>query len=88
MKTAELAEWIKQQRSRLIAHPLVGYETLQPPCAEPVAMAAIAATAHRWREPAEACCRCLLAAQQRNGGVSVRLDTDGPFWTTSLACIA
>ncbi len=85
---AERDKWIELQRRRLMAQPLAGYAVGESPSAEPVAMAALACIAQGWREPAEAACRRLLEAQQADGAVSVLLNTDGPYWTTSLACIA
>lgn len=88
MNSADWAGWIGQQRQRLSGQPLHGYQVPEPPMAEPVAMSALACTAHGWREPAESACRALRAAQQTTGSVAVRLDADGPHWTTSLACLA
>jgi hypothetical protein len=88
VNSADWAEWIVQQRQRLSGQPLHGYHASDLPMAEPVAVSALASTAYRWREPAEAACRALVAAQQSSGAVAVRLDADGPHWTTSLACLA
>ena len=83
-----MEDWVKQQTRRLIAHPIVGYANGESATAEPVAFAAITACAYQLKQPAEAACRRLLAAQNSDGSVSVRLDDDGPFWPTSLAAIA
>lgn len=83
-----LTQWIGQQRQRLATQGVVGYARGEPAAAEPVAIAALAACSHRLKDPAHRAVRCLLDAQNRDGSVSVHLNEDGPYWTTSLACIA
>ena len=83
-----LADWSDQQKTRLSADPLAGYANGEKAAAEPVAFSAITACAFGLKEPAEVACRRLLGAQQANGSVSVGLDDQGPFWTTSLAALA
>ena len=81
-------EWVKQQQLRLESQPVVGYAQGQPPAAEPVAISALTATGYELRQSAESACKCLLASQNENGSVATQLKDQGPFWTTSLACIA
>ncbi len=83
-----LADWIDQQQRRLDAQPILGYMPGERPAAEPVAIAALTACSYRWKVSARAAVGCLVSAQNRNGSVSVGLNDQGPFWTTSLACIA
>ncbi|TWU41090.1 hypothetical protein Poly41_19270 [Novipirellula artificiosorum] len=83
-----LADWIDQQQKRLNAQPIIGYARGEPAAAEPVAFAAISASAYGLKEAAIEACRCLIQAQNRHGAVSVNLHDQGPFWATSLAAIA
>ncbi|WP_372719538.1 hypothetical protein [Novipirellula sp.] len=82
------AQWIEQQTKRLDAQPIVGYVPGDPPSAESVAFAALAACAYRRPAAAATACRRLLDSQLGDGSVAVWLDDKGPFWPTSLACIA
>ncbi len=82
------ARWIQQQTKRLDAQPIVGYVRGDQPSAESVAFAAYAACAYDRADAAAVACRRLLDAQLEDGSVAVWLDEKGPFWPTSLACIA
>ncbi|GAA5506806.1 hypothetical protein [Novipirellula caenicola] len=81
-------QWIEQQVKRLDSQPIVGYLSEGPPSAESVAFAALTACAYQRRGAAAEACRRLLDSQLENGSVAVWLDDKGPFWPTSLACIA
>ncbi|TWT82418.1 hypothetical protein CA13_38810 [Planctomycetes bacterium CA13] len=83
-----LSDWLVEQKKRLAAEPIGGYAPGESPMAEPVALAAITACAYDLSETASTLCHYMQQAQNRDGSVSVGLNTEGPFWTTSLACIA
>lgn len=83
-----LSEWKAQQIKRLNAKPIIGYAVGEPPAAEPVAFAALTAVAYEQMDAATSACDCLLDAQNPDGSVAVNLDAIGPYWTTSLSCIA
>lgn len=83
-----VADWIDQQIQRLAREPITGYLPDDAPAAEPVALAALAACAAELPGAAEQACRQLFSAQNQDGSVAVWLDEEGPFWPTSLACIA
>ncbi len=80
--------WLERQQRRLLAQPIVGYEASASPAAEPVACAALAACAWDLPAAAVAACRYLYTARQGDGSVAVRLNQQGPYWPTSLACLA
>jgi hypothetical protein len=82
------ANWLVEHRKRLSAQPLAGYGTGESTSAEPTAIAALAACSVDLRDAAEVSCRRLLEAQNPDGSISVDLSTEGPFWPTSLACLA
>ncbi|WP_442509801.1 hypothetical protein SH528x_001399 [Novipirellula sp. SH528] len=82
------AQWIEQQTRRLDSQPIVGYIAGEPAAAEPTAFAALAAMALDRGGAAATACRRLLDAQLDDGSVAVWLDDKGPFWPTSLACVA
>ena len=83
-----IGQWINEQKDRLKSNPIVGYATGEPATAEPVAIAGITACSLKMRDSSEQVCRLLEKSQNADGSVSVRLNDEGPFWTTSLACIA
>ncbi|TWU41230.1 hypothetical protein Q31b_26690 [Novipirellula aureliae] len=83
-----LADWKAQQIKRLRAKPTIGYAAGEPVAAEPVAFAALAAVAYEQMDAAISACDCLRQAQNPDGSVAVNLDAIGPYWTTSLSCIA
>ncbi|EMI22030.1 hypothetical protein RMSM_01038 [Rhodopirellula maiorica SM1] len=82
------AEWIQRQTKRLDSQPITGYLPSGPPSAESVAFAALAACAYQRPGAAATACRRLFESQLANGSVAVWLDDNGPYWPTSLACIA
>ncbi|MEM6364130.1 MAG: hypothetical protein AAF745_06880 [Planctomycetota bacterium] len=81
-------DWQDRHLDVLVRDPLVGYAKDGPPAAEPLAIAALAALGHDLPETAYAACAELQRCQHINGSVSVWLDDSGPYWPTSLACIA
>lgn len=81
-------DWIEPALQRL-EHPTGwGYAESSPPASEPVALAALALSAHRRQAPAEAALQWLAEQQAPDGSIGISQEESAPHWPTSLAVLA
>jgi hypothetical protein len=80
--------WVDPILDQLAAMPAIGYSPGSKAAAEPTAISALAFLGHERHAPALAAALELVAMQQTNGEVAVRLGEEWPGWPTSLSVLA
>ena len=74
--------------TQLAESPVCGYLAQDTGATEPTALVALALAAHGQRDAARQAADWLAVTQATDGSVSVRRNTDGPRWPTSLSVLA
>jgi len=74
--------------SQLVLAPVCGHQAHDTGAAEPTALSSLALAAYGQPEAACQAAEWLAVTQATDGSVSVRRNTDGPRWPTSLSVLA